>query len=105
MSVYMKIDGINGKVTAKGHEQWIDCSSLQWGVGRAISSAVGTSADREASKPSISEVSITKMMDGMEKENVLIGRPFPPFTKWARISSCTIEDIKRFDKALRKVMT
>jgi len=63
MSIYMKIDGIKGKVTAKGHEEWIDVSSLQWGVGRAISSAVGTSADREASKPSISEVSVTKLMD------------------------------------------
>ena len=45
------------------------------------------------------------MMAAMEKENVLIGRPFPPFTNWARISSGTIEDIKLFDKALRKVMT
>jgi len=59
----MKIDGVKGKVTAKGHEEWIDVSSVQWGVGRAISSAVGTSADREASKPSISEVSVTKLMD------------------------------------------
>ncbi|WP_282111375.1 pyridoxal phosphate-dependent aminotransferase [Maribacter stanieri] len=48
---------------------------------------------------------ITEMMAAMEKENVLIGRPFPPFTNWARISSGTIEDIKLFDKALRKVMT
>jgi len=63
MSIYFKIEGIEGKVTAKGHEQWIDIDSLQWGVGRAISSAVGTSADREASKPSISEVSLTKLMD------------------------------------------
>jgi len=63
MSIYLNIDGIKGKVTAKGHEEWIDCSSVQWGVGRAISSAVGTSADREASKPSISEVSVTKLMD------------------------------------------
>jgi len=63
MSIYCQIEGIKGKVTAKGHEDWIDCSSMQWGVGRAISSAVGTSADREASKPSISEVSITKLMD------------------------------------------
>ena len=63
MAVYMKIDGVKGKVTSKGHEEWIDVNSMQWGVGRAISSAVGTSADREASKPSISEVSVTKMMD------------------------------------------
>jgi len=63
MSIYVQIDGIKGKVTASGHEDWIDAGSLQWGVGRAISSSVGTSADREASKPSISEVSITKLMD------------------------------------------
>ncbi len=63
MSIYMQIEGIKGKVTAKGHEEWIDVTSMQWGVGRAISSAVGTSADREAGKPSISEVSVTKLMD------------------------------------------
>jgi len=63
MSIYLQIEGIKGNVTAKGHEDWIDISSVQWGVGRAISSSVGTSADREASKPSISEVSVTKLME------------------------------------------
>lgn len=63
MAIYLQIEGIKGNVTAKGHEDWIDISSIQWGVGRAISSAVGTSADREASKPSISEVSVTKLME------------------------------------------
>jgi len=63
MSIYLQIEGIKGNVTAKGHEDWIDISSIQWGVGRAISSSVGTAADREASKPSISEVSVTKLME------------------------------------------
>jgi histidinol-phosphate aminotransferase len=44
------------------------------------------------------------MMREMEKENVLIGRPFPPFYEWARISTGTMEDMKLFDKGLRKVM-
>ena len=47
---------------------------------------------------------IAEMMAAMEKENVLIGRPFPPFNDWARISTGTIEDVMLFDKALRKVM-
>lgn len=47
---------------------------------------------------------INEMMVAMEKENILIGRPFPPFTDWARISTGTMEDIMLFDKALRKVM-
>ena len=63
MAMYMKIDGIDGEVTSKGHEKWIDVSSLQWGVGRAISSSIGSSSNREASKPSISEVSVTKALD------------------------------------------
>ena len=47
---------------------------------------------------------IAQMMAAMEKENVLIGRPFPPFTEWARISTGTMEDMELFDKGLRKVM-
>ncbi|UWX56196.1 histidinol-phosphate aminotransferase family protein [Maribacter litopenaei] len=47
---------------------------------------------------------IRDMMATMEKENVLIGRPFPPFYEWARISTGTMEDMKAFDKGLKKVM-
>lgn len=63
MTIYIKFDGIEGKATAEGHEKWLVVDSLQWGVGRAISSAVGSAKDREASKPSISEISFTKLMD------------------------------------------
>ncbi len=48
---------------------------------------------------------INELMPQMEKENVLIGRPFPPFYKWARISTGTLDDMKLFDKALKKVLT
>ena len=44
------------------------------------------------------------MIPAMEKENVLIGRPFPPFYDWARISTGTMDDMKLFDNALKKVM-
>ena len=63
MAIYLKIDGIKGNVEAAGHEDWIECSSLQWGVGRGISAATGSAKDREASAPSISEVVVTKLMD------------------------------------------
>jgi histidinol-phosphate aminotransferase len=48
---------------------------------------------------------INELMPAMEKENVLIGRPFPPFFDWARISTGTMEDMKQFDKALKKVLS
>jgi type VI secretion system secreted protein Hcp len=63
MPIYMKYTGIDGDVTAEGHEKWIECNSFQWGIGRGISSPTGGSADREASAPSVSEVVITKAQD------------------------------------------
>ena len=64
MAIYMEYTGIKGDVTAAGHEKWIECNSLQWGVGRGITSPqVGGSADREGSSPSVSEITLTKTSD------------------------------------------
>ena len=63
MPIYMDFDGVKGDVTAKGHEKWIEIHSFQWGVGRAISTPVGSSANREASSPSVSEITITKVLE------------------------------------------
>jgi type VI secretion system secreted protein Hcp len=60
-TAYIQIDGIKGESTAKGYEGWIEVGSAQWGVGRAISSPAG--GNREASAPSISEISLTKTLD------------------------------------------
>ena len=65
MAIFMNYNklGIKGNVTAKGYEDWIDISSMQFGVGRAITMDVGNMSNREASRPSLSEVTITKTMD------------------------------------------
>lgn len=63
MAIYLKFDTIKGNVEADGHDGWIDCLSMSWGVGRGVSAGVGTGQDREAAPPSISEVVITKLMD------------------------------------------
>ncbi len=63
MPIYMSYDGIPGDVTADGHAAWIECFSLQWGVGRGISSPTGNTKDRESSAPSVSEIVITKNQD------------------------------------------
>lgn len=49
--------------------------------------------------------SIAELIPAMAKENVLIGRPFPPFDEWARISTGTPTDMERFDVALKKVFS
>ena len=62
--IYMNYDNLNikGDVTADGYMNWIELNSFQWGVNRAISSPTSGGA-REASAPSVSEITITKMMD------------------------------------------
>ena len=66
MAIYLRFkekSNIKGEVTAKGYEDWIQCHSLQYGVGRGISMAVGSGERRESTNPSISEVTCTKNMD------------------------------------------
>jgi type VI secretion system secreted protein Hcp len=63
VAIYMKWDGIDGAVTTKGYEKWIELNSFQMGVGRAIGTAARGAATREASEPSISEVVVTKRLD------------------------------------------
>jgi histidinol-phosphate aminotransferase len=40
----------------------------------------------------------------MKEQNVLVGRPFPPFTEWCRVCSGKIEDVEKFAKALPKAL-
>jgi type VI secretion system secreted protein Hcp len=60
----MNWDGVPGDVTTQGFEKWIELQSFQWGVGRGIGSAMSGQASRESSIPSVSEIVVTKRMDG-----------------------------------------
>ncbi len=68
MAIYLNIPSVKGSATEKNHKDWIKCDSLQFGVGRAISSHVGGGANREASQPSVSEITITKNLDSASIE-------------------------------------
>ncbi|GAB3105694.1 type VI secretion system tube protein Hcp [Aestuariicella hydrocarbonica] len=65
MAIYMSFNenATKGNVTAKGYENWIEVDSFNFGVGRGISMEAGAMANREASRPSLSEVSVTKALD------------------------------------------
>jgi type VI secretion system secreted protein Hcp len=63
MAIYMKFGAINGDVETAGFDKWIELNSFQWGVGRGIGSPVGGAQNREASAPSISEITVSKRMD------------------------------------------
>ena len=64
MAIYMKVPGVDGNVTAEGFAKWINLDSLQFGTGRAISMEVGNLSNREATKPNISEITVSKETDG-----------------------------------------
>lgn len=48
--------------------------------------------------------SVQDVIDGCRKEGVLIGRPFPPLTTWARVSIGTEEEMRRAVDVLRRVL-
>ena len=66
MPIYMQYGPkgkIAGSVTEAGHAGWVLLNSFNWGVGRGIGSPTGASANREASAPSVSEITVSKLMD------------------------------------------
>lgn len=63
MSIYMQIQGIDGNVTAQGLEKYIELESFDFQVKRKMNTQPGAVSDREGSKPSLSEVTVTKRVD------------------------------------------
>lgn len=63
MAIYMKIDGLDGSVTSKGHENWIELETFSTGLARHVSTEVGRVVNREGSVPHFSEVQISKRAD------------------------------------------
>lgn len=63
MAIYLEFDGIKGNVTAEGFKDQIALLSCNFGVSRGISMEPGNLSNREATRPSLSEISISKETD------------------------------------------
>ena len=65
MVIYIKFDGIDGHVTAKGQENWIEISYYDWDVLRKVSGETSPEnvTHREANKPTINPLNIKKPLD------------------------------------------
>lgn len=73
---FLKIDGIEGESTAKGHEKEIEILSWSWGVSQ---NSVASTA-RATSRPCVSDISFTKMTDKSTPALMLsavMGMPIP----------------------------
>ena len=63
MAIFLKYGDVKGETTQTSHKQWIEISSIQWGVGRGVSSGVGGGSKRESTAPHVSEIVMTKTFD------------------------------------------
>jgi len=63
MAIYLEYEGIKGNVTAEGYKDHISVNSVHFGVGRGISMEPGNLSNREATRPTISEINLTKAAD------------------------------------------
>ncbi len=63
MAIYIEYDGIEGNVTADGFASHLLVSSIHFGVGRGITMEPGNMANREATRPHLSEITFTKNAD------------------------------------------
>jgi type VI secretion system secreted protein Hcp len=62
-AIYLKTPSIQGDVTEQNHKQWIKISKLTFSANRKIKSEPGNIANRESTRPAISQLTVTKPMD------------------------------------------
>ncbi len=62
MPIYMHFEGVEGDVTAKGYEKWIELNTLNFGVNRDIRTRTGKTSDRENTLPTVGEVVVSLNM-------------------------------------------
>lgn len=63
MAIFMKFKDIKGESTTEGFKEWTELTSFEFGIGRRIASAGGTST-REGSIANLSEIVVKKVTDG-----------------------------------------
>jgi len=63
MAIYLKFGNVKGNVTADGYAGQIAIISADFGVSRSVSMEAGNLSNRESSKPTLSQISITKKAD------------------------------------------
>ena len=76
--IYMKIEGIDGEATDRGHEKEIDVLSWSWGMSQSGAGHVGGGAG--AGKVNVHDLSLTKHVDKSSPDLMLAcasGKHFP----------------------------
>lgn len=63
IDVYLQIDGIKGESTDDKHKDWLECSSVTWGIHQPKSATSSTGGGHTAERAELSEITFTKLAD------------------------------------------
>jgi len=63
IDVYLQIDGIKGESMDDKHKDWIECTSVAWGVTQPRSATASTGGGHTAERCEHQEISLTKLAD------------------------------------------
>lgn len=100
MAIYLKYEGIKGNITAEGYSDYIALSTVNLGVGRGISMESGNMANRESTRPTLSEIVITKPADtsatALFKESVTGNGGKEVTIKFVRTGSDAIQEFMEY---------
>ncbi|MES2149006.1 MAG: type VI secretion system tube protein Hcp [Pseudomonadota bacterium] len=63
IDVYLQIDGIKGESQDDKHKDWLECSSVSWGIHQPKSATASTAGGHPAERAELSGVTFTKFAD------------------------------------------
>ena len=63
IDVYLQIDGIKGESQDDKHKDWIECTTVAWGVSQPRSATASTGGGHTAERCEHQEIALTKLAD------------------------------------------
>lgn len=60
---YLQIDGIKGESADDKHRDWIECSSVHWGISQPKSATASTGGGHTAERADVQDILFTKLAD------------------------------------------
>jgi type VI secretion system secreted protein Hcp len=63
IDVYLSIDGIKGESSDNTHSDWIECSSVHWGIMQPKSATASTGGGHTGERAELADITFTKHAD------------------------------------------
>lgn len=102
---------IQAAITALGDDEFYEFSVRKVREGKSLMYQTMDDLGLEYVKSSTNFIffktgrNINTFNQQMMNEGIMVGRAFPPYTDWCRISMGTIEEVQKFNVVLKKVMS